>query len=315
MRYVAETWKFEGLRVSFPVLNASKKWIKDLPSPILFCFLSLNIFASMVAASQPTNRLLVHVCLRIKDCIDTKTLSLARDTLRKQAQIIPASKFCVLEPSTMLILDFVRKTFYVSGYTLLYLVAMFAAGGVGRIAAFVAEKWILKRFMRKQLEANRNFVEVSRELCVLTCSTGFLIVAVGLLFMHLANGLPHEYDELAVQVAIAFFGLLVFICFCLSALLIVVSGLWALGRLRSLRSRVTDDDEEAGLFKNSSAPVYGTSEDLENDEDGEDSQRRDSERTIKRLTEPAPPHQVWINMDLLSSVRNLDFGLMRGSQR
>lgn len=201
--------------------------------------------------------------------------------------------------------DFIRKTFYISGYTLFYLIAMLFAGAIGRAGAYVAEKWILERFISDQLRANHVYVEVSTQLCVLLCSTGYLIVAVGLLFMHLCGALPHEYDELTIQLGIAFFGLIVFVCLVLASLLLACC-VWSAGvRLRRrLRHEVVD--EEAGLFGKGGAWNYGTSK---------ISRRRDRtpvtlEEALGRSTEDhTPPRMLersWIKMKVISSIRDID---------
>ena len=98
--------------------------------------------------------------------------------------------------------DVVTRVFYINGYILLYAASTVFAGGVGLAGFWVANK-ILERTMGKRIVPWRNYIEFTRGLCVLVCATMFLIVAVGLLFMHLVGGLPHEYDVIAVQVAIA----------------------------------------------------------------------------------------------------------------
>jgi hypothetical protein len=204
-----------------------------------------------------------------------------------------------------IIVNFVRKTFYISGYTLFYLIAMFAAGGIGRAGAYVAEKWILDRFISDRLKANRDYVEVSTELCVLLCSTGFLIVAVGLLFMHLVGALPPEYDELAVQVGIAFFGLIVFVCFTLAALLLACC-VWSAWRgLRGLwRNQIVD--EEAGLFRRGSASNYGTSKIFGRRFDTPVTLEESYDQAVEEHTTPQSVDRSWVMMKVFSSVRDLD---------
>jgi hypothetical protein len=216
--------------------------------------------------------------------------------------------------SDPVILAFIRKTFYISGYTLLYLIATFAAAGVGQASAFIAEKWILELLFAERLKANRDHVEVSRQLWVLICSVGFLIVAVGLLFMHLVGGLPHEHDELAVQIGIALFGLIVFVTLSLMALF-VGSCVWAAVRKLWDLARQEVVDEEAGLIKNCASLNYGTSRQSESfaQQDATVPALHENSRYIARQA-PVPKRldRTWIKMRALSSVRDLDVRWMGG---
>lgn len=214
------------------------------------------------------------------------------------------------------ILELVRKTFYISGYTLLYLIAMSAAAGLGRLAAYVAEK-IVSLFIGERMKMYRDIVQVSQDLCVLICATGYLIVAVGLLFMHLVGGLPHEYDMLAVQIGIAFFGELVFVTLFLATLFVGLC-VWAVwSKCRGLlREKVVD--EEAGLMKNGRSRAYGTSEASERRESNAApvASITPSQNTYRqKRTTPGPKRvdPAGIKMKVLSSVRNLDVPWMGGN--
>jgi hypothetical protein len=194
------------------------------------------------------------------------------------------------------------------------MIATFAAAGVGQASAYIAEKWILELFIAEHLKANGDHVEVSRHLWVLTCSVGFLIVALGLLFMHLAGGLPHEYDEFAVQIGIALFGLIVFVTLSLMALF-VGSCVWAAGRKLWVLVRQEVVDEEAGLIKNGDSLNYGTSEQSESFEQ-QDAAVPTFHEGPPYITRQAPApkrlNRTWIRMHALSSVRDLDVRWMGG---
>lgn len=214
------------------------------------------------------------------------------------------------------ILELIRKTFYISGYTLLYLVAMCAAAGMGRLAAYIAEK-ITALFIGERMKMYRDCIQVSQDLCVLICATGYLIVAVGLLFMHLVGGLPHEYDMLAVQIGIAFFGELVFVTLFLVTLFVGFC-FWAVWKWYRGLFRKKIVDEEVGLMKNSRAKAYGTSENLERD--GPNAvptafvpPYRNPYRQKRPLPGPKKLNPAGIKMKVLSSVRNLDVQWMGGN--
>ena len=289
-------------------------------SYVAYAVISRGISLSMFIRVFTSNRIrrflrrshpyFLHTIRSMISCIDTDSgHSTLFEGLKGHLCTRPLSTFASRDPTPKMVdpvvLDFVRKTFFISGYTLFYLIALFAAGAIGRAGAYVAEKWILERFISDRIKANRDYVEVSTELCVLLCSTGFLIVAVGLLFMHLVGGLPHEYDELAVQIGIAFFGLIVFVCLTLAALLFACC-VWSVGKaLRGLwRKEIVD--EEAGLFGKRTASNYGTS-------------KISRRRSVTPVTSEGTPEQAdgehiaprsldrtWIKMKVFSSVRNLD---------
>lgn len=204
-----------------------------------------------------------------------------------------------------IILDFIRKSFFISGYTLFYLIAMFAAGTMGRFSGYIAEKWIMQRFIPKKLTLYRDAVQVMKEVCILICSTGYLIVALGLLFMHLVGGLPHEYDMLAAQIGIAFFGELIFVTLCLGALFVGFCA-WAVWKKCRGLWREKALDEETGLMKHANRMRYGTSNDPE--------QRRASvtpsdevyQQLSGRNSAPKRLDRAWVRLKGVSSVRDLD---------
>lgn len=219
-----------------------------------------------------------------------------------------------------MVIDVVRKTFYIGGYMLFYLLATLLAGVIGLAGAYVAEHWILDRFITADVKPNGDYIEISTWVFMLFCSASFLIVAVGLLSVNIVGVLPHEYDEPAIPVGIALFGLIVFVCLILGALLfacyvwhavILVNGLW----------RVEALDEEAGLLRNSSRATYGTSkafarqhetletESLETESlemDILETQEETTDPAIEEHTAPRSLDQIWIQMKVTSSVRNLD---------
>lgn len=212
----------------------------------------------------------------------------------------------------------IAKLFRICGYILLYLFAAIVAGGIGRITAYIAEKWILEKFFKSHVKPYRDWIEVSRPRCILTCVTGFLIVAVGLLFMHLVGLLPHEYDEVAVQVVVAFFGLAVFVCMCLAIVFVASLLLWIVLRCKEMRYGTGSVDEETALLEYPPESSYGTDDCVEDDceEDGPSMERQSTAPHAIRL-HAAPdvqlqaPNQSWINMINLSSVRNLDLSRIR----
>ena len=137
-----------------------------------------------------TNDSILDMSGNMEDCINTDSGYLTpfhglTGHLCTQPLSNASSPLSLGATSGPIILYFIRKTFYICGYILLYLIATFAAAGVGQASAYVAEKWILGIFFAERLKANRDYVEISRQLWVLVCSVGFLIVAVGLLFMRL----------------------------------------------------------------------------------------------------------------------------------
>ncbi len=219
----------------------------------------------------------------------------------------------------MTLREVVALTFYINGYIVLYVAATVFASFIGYAAALI-DKNILQRILGARLIPHRDELEFARGVCVLTCGTGFLIVAVGLLFMHLVGGLPHEYDELAAQVGIAVFGVLVFACVCLTVAMVVVGMFWVVWICRGKGGQAEWVDEETCLLKRSGSRLYGSGE--------ASTAREDRRRAVEAILEadetaveeeaeeePACPNPTWIKMRLLSSIRELDFRRMRYSSR
>ena len=223
----------------------------------------------------------------------------------------------------MALVNILCKPLEVVGYLMLYIIAILVAGLIGWATAHVAEKWILKKFLGARLKAYRDLVEGWRGLCVLTCGTGFLIVALGLLFMHLAGGLGDDYGEIVGMMGIAFFGLVVFVALCLGILSLALSVMWAFGRCRGKYGSAQDFDEERALLKRTYPKGDRLGEAFQDEDDGDkvDDDGGVAERVEDAAEEvpsandapPQMPGRTWIRMAVLSSVGELDIqGRNRG---
>lgn len=86
------------------------------------------------------------------------------------------------------ITNLVCKTFEICGYFLAYLTATGLAGATGYLGFSIAEK-ILRRCSPDRMKMYEDVLELSQMMFVLSCTIGYLIVAVGLLFRHLVSNL------------------------------------------------------------------------------------------------------------------------------
>lgn len=211
------------------------------------------------------------------------------------------------------------KVFQICGYILLY---AFAAGLLGRFAALIAEKCILAKLFKDKLKPYMDWVEISRSICILLCGTAFLIVSIGLLFLHLIGLLPPEYDEVAVQVVVAFFGLLVFVCMCLAIMTAAALLLWIKLWYRKRRSDAGINDEESGLLQSDKKPSYRSAcyDQVRLVAREHPIQQHKTAPIVEvRATDAAKPltrpQRTWIKMINLSSVRQLDFSMAREKER
>lgn len=205
------------------------------------------------------------------------------------------------------VIDFIKKTFDISAYTLLYVLGTFVAGVIGRLGAYVGTRWIFELFIPHRVKANRVHVEGVKEICILICGMGYLVVAVGLLFMHLAGGLPHEYDELAAQIGVALFGEIVFVCLCLVTIFAGFCVGTVLVKTRALfRRKAAADDEETGLLKNSNHSDYGSPERPRDETVAPKKTMRKSRPRPRQPHMPKALYRPWIKMRTISSVRDLD---------
>ncbi|KAK3715377.1 hypothetical protein LTR37_007105 [Vermiconidia calcicola] len=219
------------------------------------------------------------------------------------------------------VLAVVVKTFSVTGYLLLYAFAMSISGGMGYGSVKIAETWILEELFGDRLEGCRDYFKFTRGICMLGCGTGFLIVAVGLLVMHMVGGLAEEYDQVAVQVLIASFGVFVFCCLCLAVVLVGASGWWVMEWAVRCVWKAGILDEETGLLQGPIGVRYGAvgAADMDEQEVLQEPQVEDPRVEVPQESyglsdDRGAPARTWIKMYELSSVRNLDVRRMRRSR-
>lgn len=94
------------------------------------------------------------------------------------------------------------QTLYINGCILLYGLATTLAGCIG-LAGHILSKKIWHLALGKRIVPYRDLIDMMKSLSILVCGSANVLVSVGLLFLHLAGGLPHEYDMVVVQVGIA----------------------------------------------------------------------------------------------------------------
>ena len=128
---------------------------------------------------------------------------------------------------------------------------------------------------------------------------------------HLVRGLPTWDDIILIQIAKAFLGLLIFVAFCLGALLVAVSSIVVWTKyIRQGRHKIMD--EELGLVEDIDDRSYGTPDDTD-DEDLEGSSTPPTAEGHHASIGPTKIDGAWIQMQVLSSVRRMDVRRMRGS--
>lgn len=123
--------------------------------------------------------------------------------------------------------------------------------------------------------------------------------------IYLVSGIPHEYEEIAVEMGIAFFGLLVILSMCLTMLLVIIL-VFAIGCKFKRLGRTAVVDEEAGLVKNGSCEDYGTSGALAHDVIiPPPVPHRENTFDDVHIIAPKKADEAWIRMNELSSVRDV----------
>lgn len=107
-------------------------------------------------------------------------------------------------------------TLKTSSQLLFYALTTLLAGAIGHTIFHLLQNLLTFALGSRVLRPYRELVDFVCVLCVLVCSTAFLIVAVGPLFLNLAGVLSEEYEGLLAQVGTAVLGVTIFagMCFC-----------------------------------------------------------------------------------------------------